>query len=147
MKAIYSSPAATEKAFYKAFEGNDVDAMMACTGTAERYRVYFCRAANDCSAGRPSEMARNNCSQTTGSSVSSSVNYQRSPANNFPCTYSTKIFTLRTAPQPAVIVTNIYRFNGSGWSMMLHHAALTATHAHHETTRRKGREQFFNSLK
>jgi hypothetical protein len=39
-------------------------------------------------------------------------------------------------------VTTIYRINGSGWGMMLHHAALTATPAHHGTAAEKATNDF-----
>jgi hypothetical protein len=39
-------------------------------------------------------------------------------------------------------VTNIYHFNGCGWSMMLHHAALTTTPAHHGTAAEKTTNDF-----
>ena len=48
-----------------------------------------------------------------------------------------KIFPLQTEHSPPVIGTSIYRLNGSGWNMMLHHASLTTTPAQHETAAEK----------
>lgn len=118
----YASAAEAEAAFYAAFEKADVTAMMAVWEASDDIecihplgeRITGLRAVDASwrrilSRSRRMHFALAEIKRFADERLVTHVVYEN--------------ITINGNRQPAIIATNIYRFNGSGWHMILHHAS------------------------
>ena len=122
MQTVFPSAEAAEMAFYEAFERGDADAMMSvwCTN-------------DDIECIHPLGERLMGISAVTNSwrsilSGSRQLNFRVNHARRF---HADRLaihvvyenIAIDGRQQPPVIATNVYRFNGSSWHMVLHHAS------------------------
>lgn len=123
---VFSTPAAAEEAFYRAFTDSDLAAMMsvwapeddiACihpisaplTGRASIQESWAAIFRNSPGMSLRVEIKR----VTQQADLAMHLVYEHIRAND------------RRATQPPVIATNVYRHSARGWHMILHHASPT----------------------
>lgn len=118
----YASPAEAEAAFYSAFEKADTVAMMAVWEQSDEIecihplgeRIRGLQAVDASwrrilSGTRRMRFELGAIKRFADKSLVTHILYE--------------IITIDGNRQPAVIATNVYRFNGTGWHMILHHAS------------------------
>lgn len=122
MPTEFHSAEAAEAAFYQAFEQNDADAMMQVWSPGEDIecihplgkRLMGVAAVADSwrsilSGSRQLTFRLTHATRFQSDSLAIHVVYENIAVDG--------------RPQPPVVATNVYRFNGSSWHMVLHHAS------------------------
>jgi ketosteroid isomerase-like protein len=122
MQTAFQSAEAAETAFYEAFEHNDADAMMNVWCTDEDIecihplgdRLMGVTAVTDSwqsilSGSRQLRFRIKHARRFHTDRIAIHVVYEH--------------IAIDGRQQPPVIATNVYRFNGSSWHMVLHHAS------------------------
>lgn len=122
MQTQFPSADAAETAFYEAFEQNDIEAMM---------DVWCMHEDIECI--HPLGERLMGVEAVTGSwrsilSGSRQLRFRISHARRIQSDQLAihvvyENISIGGREQPPVIATNVYRFNGSGWHMVLHHAS------------------------
>lgn len=118
----FPSAMAAEAAFYQAFESSDHDAMMAVWCSQDDIecihplgeRLMGVAAVSDSwqkilSGSKQLRFQVSHARQITNEQLAVHVVYEN--------------ITIDGREQPPVIATNVYRNNGNGWHMVLHHAS------------------------
>lgn len=122
----FPSAQAAETAFYEAFENADHEAMMAVWGPDEDSECIHPLGERIVGVVAIGESWRRILTK------GKRMRFQLSHTNRFQdgqlavhVLYEN--ISISGKQQPPVIATNIYRFNGSGWHMILHHASPATT--------------------
>jgi ketosteroid isomerase-like protein len=120
--SVYASAAEAEAAFYRAFENADVAAMMAVWEPTDDIECIHPLGERITGLHAVDESWRRILSR------SGRMQFELGDIKHFgDDRLVTHILyeniTIDGNRQPAVIATNIYRYNGTGWLMILHHAS------------------------
>lgn len=120
--AGFASAQEAEAAFYRAFENADHEAMMAVWSQAEDIECIHPLGDRLVGIDAVSESWRQILSRGTR------MRFELRPSNRFEndrlAIHSLyENISIAGKSQPPVVAVNIYRYDGSGWHMILHHAS------------------------
>ena len=122
----YASAAEAEAAFYRAFEKADVAAMMAVWDQTDDIECIHPLGERISGLQAVDESWRRILSRS-GRMQFELADIKRFGDDRLVTHILYENITIDGNRQPAVIATNIYRFNGTGWHMILHHASPATT--------------------
>lgn len=120
----YPTPEAAEAAFYAAFETRSLDAMMAVWATQDDIACVHPLAAP--LNGRAAVAAGwHSMFEAAGQfRVRTELAHEiRAPGQVIRIVREYLIIGQEAEPRPPILATNVYRRDGDGWRMMLHHAS------------------------